>query len=112
MDPTESWMWSEIDFQHDFYDEEDGEEEYVCTQFETYIGESSNLADGGSFFFWVEATLGDCDDNAYCSSTIGCQDSETCPPELTENYGWFFYDLSEEEYLNCKMAIEQLLATY
>jgi hypothetical protein len=100
MDPTESWMWSEIDFQHDFYDEEDGEEEYVCTQFETYIGESSNLADGGSFFFWVEATLGDCDDNAYCSSTIGCQDSE------------IFYDLSEEEYLNCKMAIEQLLATY
>lgn len=111
-DVTNAWVWWDVDHQHDFYDEnDDGEEEYVCTQFETYAAQSSNLADGNAFFFWIEATVGDCDDPMSCHSAIGCDYPESCPPELAGPGEWSF-PLNEEEYAKCKMDVEQLIADH
>jgi hypothetical protein len=107
---SEAWLDCNMEADWSMWDEDDEGEMFLeCEQYAAYIGESSALADGNEFHVDLSVSSGDCD-GMYCTGFVGCM-GDTCPDEL-KGRGEFIIDVNQEEYANCKAAIEQLSVTY
>jgi hypothetical protein len=93
-----------------YYDEDDnGDAVLVCEQSGSYLHETSILSTGEPFYFDLFVTTGDCD-GMLCGGAIGCY-GDGCPSDLP-TYGWFSMEINPDEYENCQLSIQQLIASY